>query len=183
MIVGTLTPNNYYAPIPFVTSLLSVANIFPISFVQGPYIAGNRNLLLEKAKKANESLLMVDADTVFTVNDVKKVDADLKKLDVVTGVYVDGKLHKPVIFKKDEEYVSIEDIENDLFEIDACGAGFLGISKEWVQKLPDDAFTPFEHTKGGEDISFCERVKDLGGRIHCDGEIKIGHVRQQILQY
>lgn len=175
MILGTLTPNHYAAPWPFVASLLNVHREYQLTIIQGPYIAGNRNELLKKAKEIGTSILMIDSDMVFTLEDVRKMEKHLEKYDVVTGLYMKGDGSGPALFYLDD------DVEQSFFEIKACGAGFLGISKEMVEKLPDNAFDVLPHTDGGEDVSFCERVRELGGKIYCDKDINVGHLRYTTL--
>lgn len=167
----------------FVKCLLQVASKYGVHITQGPYLYENRNNLLDIAKYKNESILMIDSDIIFTNNQVEIMERHLEKVSAVTGVYVFGIGKLPMLFKKDEEGYKLTGVPNDFSTIDACGGGFLGFSKELVQELPAKAFnTVFENdVPYGEDISVCSRIADMGYKIYCDPELKVGHLRQNIM--
>jgi len=147
---------------------------------QGPYIYANRNLLLEKAKYEQDSLLMVDSDIIYTKDQVDRIESHLDTLDAITGLYVVGKEpYPPCIFKRTEGDYELTEPPKELAEIDACGGGFLGLSKKLVQELPNEAFNDIWEgkVKHGEDISFCHRLKELNYKLWCDPFIKVGHIR------
>src|SRR3990167_3999182 len=180
MIIGIPTPNNFYASWEFVKCLLALP--YKIHTTSGPYIYENRNKLLEIAKYKNESILMIDSDIVFTLNQVECIERHLENVSAVTGVYVFGIGELPMLFKKNVGY-ELTGIPETFSPVDACGGGFLGFSKELVQKLPDKAFnTVFENgTPYGEDISVCHRINELGFKIYVDPELKVGHLRQNVM--
>jgi len=184
MIIGIPTPNNFYASWGCVRCLLAVAPKYNIHSTQGPYIYENRNNLLDMAKYKNESILMIDSDIMFTSSQVECMERHLNNYDAVTGVYVFGIGELPMLFKKNGGY-ELTKIPETFSPIDACGGGFLGFSKELVQKLPDKAFnTVFENgTPYGEDISVCHRINELGYKIYCDPELKVGHLREEVMYY
>lgn len=187
MILGLPTPHNYFAPWQTCTALLGVASKYPVYTIEGPYIYMNRNVLIDRARKLNESLLMVDADMVFKKEDVEKMEAHLDNCDVVTGLYCDTKPpYMEWIFDRVEgDYMTYQrlgkEIPKELSLIGACGGGFLAISKEVIQKLPFECCNNIKEgeIEHGEDISLCHRIAELGYEIWVDPTIRLGQVRSQ----
>lgn len=185
MLIGTITPHQANLPLGFVKSMLQVDNEWIIQ--EGPSIPMNRNAVFERARIERQDLLFIDSDMVFTPQDVKRMEEMLKTHDVVSGVCVmsyDGKT--PAIFKKVEGSFKATEIRNELFEIDGCGAAFLGISLKVLDTLTE----PFEPVveekwgqKHGEDISFCIRAKQAGFKIYCDPSLNIGHIKSETKYY
>lgn len=183
MLVGVIVPNNFYASWEFVKCLLQIAPKYGIHYTQGPYIYENRNNLLDIAKYKGESMLMIDSDIIFTLNQVETIERHLDNFSAVTGVYVFGIGELPMLFKKDGEGYKLTGVPEVFSQVDACGGGFLGFSKQLVQKLPSKAFnTVFENgTPYGEDISVCHRINELGFKLWVDPELKVGHLRNQVM--
>jgi hypothetical protein len=63
------------------------------------------------------------------------------------------------------------------FEIDACGFGAVMMSVETLKRTRDKLGAyPFMPVMGfGEDLSFCLRFQEAGGKIWCDSRAKLGH--------
>lgn len=182
MIIGIPTPNNYFAPWAFVKTLFKLPN--KVVTAEGPYIYANRNLLLEKAKYERDSILMIDADIVFTVEDVQRIEEHLKTYDIVSGLYVVGQdPYPPCVFEKTNGDYILTDPPQGIREVDAVGGGFLAISSDAVKTLPEDAFTDVWEgkVKHGEDISFCFKAKMLGFKIVLDSHLKVGHIRHNAI--
>ncbi len=180
--IGIPIPNNYSMPFEAVKCLMSVDNVV---WAEGPYIYANRNLLLEKAKYEKSSIIMIDADMVYTLDDVKRIERHLETKDVVSGLYVVGKEpYPPCVYKRVEGNYQLTEPPKELEEIDACGGGFLGISAKVVQDMPLEAFNDIWEgkVKHGEDISFCHRLKDKGFKLWLDPSIKIGHIRSSVVK-
>lgn len=85
MIVGIPIPHNFSMNWESVKSLLALNGRYPITYVEGPYIYMNRNELISRARKANESLLMIDSDMVFKPDDVDLMADYVKKYPAITG--------------------------------------------------------------------------------------------------
>jgi hypothetical protein len=181
MIIATICPNNYFMPFDAVKCWLQLPAKYSYYAVEGPNIPDNRNRVLAYAKKMREDLLFIDSDMTFTPTDVEQIAVHLKLgLHAVTGVYVLGRPpYQPAIFKRVVGDYELCTPEAGIAEIGACGAGFLGISKQVVQELPDNAFSnvwegDIQH---GEDISFCHRLHDNNFKLWCDSSILLGQVR------
>jgi GT2 family glycosyltransferase len=192
MIIGTPTASNANIPLGFVKSMLAVKNYEWIVH-EGSSIPMNRNAIFERARVERQDLLFIDSDMVFTPNDVKRMEELLKSYDVVSGICVMGyEGNPPAIFKKiDGSFKTVGngvhfDMPNEIFEIDACGGAFLGISLKVLNYLTE----PFEPIldkkwgqKYGEDVSFCIRAKDNGFKIFCDPSLNIGHIKSVTRYY
>jgi len=184
MILGTPVSHNALLPMDFVKSLLGVQNMHIME--EGPSIPDNRNKIFEQARLYGDSLLFIDSDMVFTPQDVKLMEELLKDHDIVSGVCaMSFDSHQPAIFEnKDGKFYPITP-QNEIFEIDACGAAFLGISARVIQTLIRP-FTLIEDGKGGyhgEDISFCITAKKEGFKIFCEPKLSIGHIKSKVIYY
>jgi len=186
MIIGTLTPRDSLIPISFLKSFLSVRD-YNYIIQEGPSIPLNRNQVFEQARIRKEDLLFIDSDMVFTPQNVKAIENHLKEKDIVTGVCVmsyEG--HSASLFKNEDGKYKLVAPQKELFEVDACGAAFLGISKNVLDLLVEPFEPLLDKTTGhqhGEDISFCIRAKEAGFKIWCDPELKIGHIKSKVLYY
>lgn len=184
MIIATPTASHALLPIDFVKSLLALPHNYTHVFEESCSIPDNRNKLFELAKARNEDLLFVDSDMVFTRSDVERMEENLKTHDIVSGVAVMQFAGWPAAIFNDE-LKTIPVVGDELFEIGASGAAFLGISK----RILNDLSEPFnqiddEHgKKHGEDISFCLRARRAGYKIHCDPLLRIGHIKSQVKYY
>lgn len=208
-LLSTIVPNNYAMSWEAVKCWLKLSNYDKV-WAQGPDLDYNRNMVWKQAVKYNETkeghLIMIDSDIVFTPEDVAKIESHLDNgLDAVTGIYPVGQPpYPPCIFERvvnkvqnPEEYrgsiiMSDYHIQGDyklttpkegLNEIGACGGGFLGINKNIINKLPKDPFDNIREGEifHGEDISFCHRLRELGFKLWADSEIKLGHIRTQVI--
>lgn len=137
------------------------------------------------AKKHNEHLLMIDSDLVFTMEDVEKMAQHIEYTNgVVTGLYPMGKEpYKPWLFKRVVgDYELLDKFDNNVSKVDACGGGFLGIPKEVIKQVPDNAFDHINENdiQHSEDVSFCHRLRERSIPLYYDPQIKLGHVRVDI---
>jgi len=175
MIIATVIPNNYFAPWDFVKSILQLPPKYDYYAKQSAVIYENRNRVWDYIQEQNQDCLMVDSDMVFTPGDVEKIEFHLESKDIISGVYVLADGTKAVY---GEEYNGTR-----LTRIDACGLGFIGISKR--VKLDKNPFNPMKYNGQllGEDISFCKRLNKAGYKIHCDPAIKVGHCKVGISYY
>ena len=183
MILATIIGNNANLPYGFVKSLLKCKEYEHI-FGVGLYVPDNRNNVWKELKQRNDDVLLIDSDMVFTKDDVERVKEHLKDKDIVTGLYVMGmENYPPAIFKKEGGVYKSATPEEKLFEVDACGAGFLGISRKVVKELevPFTQFiNPLSGNLFGEDMAFCIKAQGAGFKILCDPTIKLGHIKTEI---
>jgi len=187
-LLSVIVPNNYMMPWEAVKCWLKLPNYDKVWY-QGPDLDYNRNLIWKQAIKYNETkeghLIMIDSDIVFTSEDIRKLEEHLDNgLDAVTGVYAIGlPPYPPCVFERIEGDYKLTEVKEGLHEIGACGGGFLGINKSVIKKMPKDPFDNIREGEifHGEDISFCHRLHELGLKLWCDSEIKVGHIRTQTI--
>jgi GT2 family glycosyltransferase len=194
MILATIVGNNASVPMGFVKSLIACRE-YEHLFSYGLYVDDNRNAIWDIMKNRNDDFLFIDSDMTFTPMDVWKISEHLKDKDIVSGLYYMGD-RKPACFRyilqpRQTDLLLWEQTNilevyypTDFEEIDACGAGFLGISRRVVKAL-DKPFTRFINPVSGrlygEDMAFCVKAKEAGFNLWIDPEIKLGHIKTQIL--
>ncbi len=213
MTIGVIVPNDYFAPWDFVHSIFKLPPKYFFKDYRGALVDKNRNYIWEEMRIENKEslhdLLFIDSDIVFEPEDVATIENDLKTYDIVTGVYIVKAWDwKPAIFKKTtfckEDVFNVKDaltnepikaprgdydfvaLEEGIFEVEACGAGFLGISHRVINS-PSISLEPFNFIREdnvfhGEDVSFCQRAREAGFKIYCDSSIKLGHLKTQIIK-
>lgn len=144
-----------------------------------------RNIAIEEAiAHGFDYIWFVDDDMCWDDKDIliKLVNS---KVDIV-GVQAHTRLNPYFIcvFKDAGElYESIDCYNKGIVEVDAIGASCLlvtidtlkNMSKPWF-KFKDIRLLGIDKQKVGEDIGFCVNAKLHGYKIHCNGDIEIGHI-------
>ncbi len=183
MTLGSIFPNNFFAPIAWVKSMLAFSKIQPFQFIyhEGSTLHHNRNMVIEKAKLLNDDLIFIDSDIVFSLDQLLTLKSHLENgYDIVSGVYtLFDRPDAPAILKRvSDGYTPMKPV-NGLQEIGACGMGFCAISKRVIEVIGAEPFNPFQegNVQHGEDVSFCHRARLLGFKVWCDGDLKVGQVR------
>ncbi len=159
-----------------------------------------RNLLVKQAIMAGcDWLLMLDADT--WVDDGAELlrmisDADRQDFMVVAGAvprrHADGTRELAVYRRASDDaeapLVPLDDAElaldfannkpiDDIIQIAAAGTACMAIKMEHIAGLGGDyAFSFTAHES--EDLSFCRRVRAVGGRIGCDRRVATRHLNR-----
>lgn len=134
-------------------------------------------------------VLFIDSDMYFEPPALIK--ALQRDKEVLTGLYFKRKdNHEPVLYKAIDQrryndngnvkyhgYAEIEtDLDRDLFQVEGCGFGFVLVKVEVLKKMHEKNVSWFEPIPGmGEDLSFCQRLKDFNIPIWCDTTIELGH--------
>lgn len=159
-----------------------------------------------RAEICSHFLALGDAsDLVFVDHDVSWEAGALLRLldhpvDFVAGVYPHRKdpLTFPVVYTDAEELWA--DPETGLLEVAGVPAGFLRVSRQALLKMTEHyaeleytaikapnktavgLFEPYRTGKKklSEDLSFCQRWRDIGGKVWVDTEIKFGHCGPKI---
>lgn len=144
-----------------------------------------RNNLISRALAMIEKpdyCFFVDVDNTFKANTlIKLVEADK---DVISGLYFQRhKPHYPVAFKVGEDKITrflTEFKFGTIMEVDYVGAGCLLIKREVLEKLSYPYMYVYRNLKSqttvGEDIVFCQKIKNAGYQIflHCGTDV--GHI-------
>lgn len=140
-------------------------------------VVEKRNTLVAKFLEARPKLawlLFLDADTLFPPGTVRHL---LKwEKDVVSGVYV----------YKDQryDYRPVADAGRDvprnemrgLIEVQSVGAGCLMIRRRVVEELVARPWFEANLEDVGEDVAFCRKVREAGGKVWLDAEFVVGHI-------
>lgn len=149
----------------------------------GPYVDDGRNDLVRRFLSDTDcdKLLSLDSDISFSADDLAQLDAD--DLDCVSGVYynVFGGLLKPVI----KLLSNTEIVDEPIMEVAGVGAGFMMMSRALLEKMAAEHPEPqpwyhepvVDGEHWGEDIAFCQRVRDLGVPVHIDLRVQVSHYK------
>ena len=148
-----------------------------------------RDRICQRAMREHfDYMLQIDSDMTFPPDALcRLID---RNVDVITGVYV-GKEehHKPVLFTelhKDDANCGpyglksglAELMREDLFTVAGCGAGFLLVREHIIRLMrihKHEWFRPYDGL--GEDVSFCQRCKEMGIKVYADKTIPMGHTK------
>ena len=133
-------------------------------------------------------LLTLDTDMVFRTEDFDKLLAHDES--IVSGAYFVNEKPPRAAFARTEglSIKSVTDWEDgELIEVDWCGAGFMLIHREVLEKLGDEPYRQDIVAPSGalvgEDYSFCHRAREAGFPVKVDTDIFVGHVKSRILGY
>ena len=189
------TPFKDMAPSGYIKSL---ANLIAYTVAQGHevhYTAEHgglwnaRDMICRATVRGNyDYMLQIDSDQTFPEDALcKMLDRDV---DVCTGIYVGGEIeHKPVLFTElfqdgPDAYAHsskkglTELLQQDLFEVAGAGAGFLLVRQHVLRLMWIHQHEWFKIYGGlGEDVSFCQRVRELGFKIYADNSFEVGHIK------
>lgn len=185
-------------PVPFAESLLNLDKPegTKVCFKAGSLIYDARNLLsLTAIDNQFDYVLWLDSDMVFPRDTLTRLLKDLEEnnAQVVSGLYFKRRLPtSPVVYNLLDkpktnaqgipvsQLTSYDDYPKDsVFQVQGAGFGCMLISTDVLRNVWDScgpAFSPLPW--GGEDISFCYRLKQLGIKMLCDSRIKCGHIGQ-----
>jgi hypothetical protein len=156
----------------------------------GSSVEWSRNKLLADALRSQADWgLFVDADTVWedaTAVERMILDGERRRAAVVAapvrlrgrGGYNARRVQAPQLLDLPES-----EFRGRLVEADAVGTAFMAINLAWVREhWPEQPWFLFHQlpgpqpTKLGEDITFCLRVRELGGTVLADGRLEPRHV-------
>ena len=166
------------------------------SCVKNTLVYQARNRIAAEAKKDGfDRIMWFDSDVTFPQDTMIRLieDMDSTGADIVSGLYFLRKPNtKPVVFDNvvwnlnaetkivDAGATYFEDYpKNSLFECGGIGFGCVMTTVDIIDKVGERFGTPFTPLVGlGEDLSFCWRAAQCGGKIMCDSRIKCGHIGQ-----
>lgn len=150
-----------------------------------------RNNIVERAlAEGCTHLIMMDVDQIYPENTITRL---LSHNLPIVGCRVhrryppfDSLMLKLVeIDKTHNQYDSIDDWDEDeLVEVDATGGGCLMFNMDIFKKVPYPWFETKKTEAGnviGEDIHFCQKLKNIGYRIFVDSSLECGHLTTMIV--
>lgn len=148
-----------------------------VTFAEGTLVTHVRNKLVEEFLKAPHytHLFFIDSDMVFNPEWLEKLlkhDKDMicgiarTRGDICYNVY---EKHEPT-----GKYRPLGTLEGaaPLMEIDATGMAFM-LMKRKVVALVREFNSVGEKS---EDMLFCEKAKEMGFKIFCDTDVRLGHL-------
>jgi len=125
-------------------------------------------------------ILFIDSDVLPRPNTLEKL-LELDK-DIVTGVYpMTTKRGLSWSVTKDDDFMTeIDDLPTNPFKVKYCGFGVV-LVKYSVFEAIEWPYWKNEFVSGqivkGEDIYFCDKVREAGFDIWCEPKVKCSHIR------
>lgn len=124
-------------------------------------------------------VLWLDSDMVFEPEILE--DLQFSGKPFVTGIaHGRRKPYMSCLFKSYRPDVvkwEYKDYPHNTFEVAACGMAVVlvevAILRQVVEKF-NTAFTPTEYW--GEDVAFCDRVRQIGYKVYAEPGVRVGHV-------
>ena len=134
----------------------------------------NRNKLAERAiERGATHLFFVDSDMDFPAHTINQLLFHNKP---VVGVWSHLRKVPPTVAVKMFESGAKPD---SVFECKAVGTGLMLIDLDVFKKIEKPWFQ-FEYDgielKKGEDVYFCDKVREAGFSVWCDPQLDIGHI-------
>jgi len=140
-----------------------------------------------------DNLVMVDADVCWQEGAIRRLISH--KVDFVAGAYPRREDHLSFPVQFDDKDKVVVDKATGLLEARAVAAGFMALSRGALKKMTQeyaslkyrsskaperDAWMLFGTLRDGdavlsEDLSFCKRWRDIGGKIYVDPGFVMGH--------
>ena len=142
------------------------------------YIARNR-LAGRAISLGYTHVLWLDSDMTFDENILD--DLLFCGKDMVCGAFVSRRPpYGPCVYSDISDpanMIKVEDFGTEPFRVDGCGFAAV-LTTTSILKAVTDRFGPcFRPTdKYGEDMAFCDRVKQLGREIWCEPTVRPGHI-------
>lgn len=180
-------PTVDYVPADFVKSLAKLSlrlgrERIPadVEIVGGTlvYIARNR-LALRAIRDEYTHVLWLDSDMTFSDSIVE--DLLFCGKDMVCGAFVSRRPpYGPCVYTDITDPANMKKVENfgtEPFRVDGCGFAAVLTSVSLLDAVQANFGTCFRPTEQyGEDLAFCDRVKQLGREIWCDPTVRPGHI-------
>jgi hypothetical protein len=173
--------------IGFYSDLINDGHQVVFIFANNFYITYARNSLLNSAGSVKDAdyILCLDSDHIYESKKFYKLLKDLEdnKLDLLSAKYylrgsLDNRGKIAALKKIDGELqqLSGDDYISGIHECDAVGFGFLLLRASFVRTLIDKKIKLFQVTDVGEDVYFCDVIKQLGYKVCFDADVVIGHL-------
>lgn len=149
---------------------------------KGYNTAENRNYIAAQAVREEcTHLFLVDDDMIYAPDTLEKLVASMKPIiGAKYHVRRDVEEGNPDVI----EYLNDEDKDRtDIFDCKAIAGGCLLISTEVLKNVPQPHFWykifPNGMVEMSNDWWFCEKAREAGYEIWCDGSLYPGHIGQK----
>ena len=180
-------PTVDYMPADFVKSLAGLSlklgrERIPASveIVSGTLVYIARNRLARRAIADEYThVLWLDSDMVFSDSIVE--DLLFCGKDMVCGAFVSRRPpYGPCVYTDISDPGDMKKVENfgtEPFRVDGCGFAAVLTTVSLLDAVQSNFGTCFNPTERyGEDLAFCDRVKQLGREIWCEPTVRPGHI-------
>lgn len=162
-----------------------------ICFKPSTLVYMGRDWLVKRAREGDYThVLWLDADMVFEP-DICETLLNMKQ-DMACGLFRSRHNNRRAyaLFSSLYPAVRYEALEsnpellNDIFTVEGCGFGCVLTTVDLlVRVLTANDNTCFMPTRNfGEDLAFCERVRNLGIDIYCNPDVKVGHIGHGVIK-
>ena len=155
---------------------------YDIKFWEGSLIYDAREgLAIYALDNQYTHILWLDSDVQFSIDTFDILYAMDKPF--VTGIYRSRRSPYAIcLFDSIKGGTRVIEIPNEPFEVEACGFGFVLMTREVLHKLRRIYGKCFLPTEGaGEDVAFCERWINLGEKIYANPDVRINHISYIVL--
>ena len=180
-------PTVDYVPADFVKSLANLSlrlgrERIPadVQIVGGTLVYIARNRLAHRAIRDEYThVLWLDSDMTFSDSIVE--DLLFCGKDMVCGAFVSRRPpYGPCVYTDISDPANMKKVENfgtEPFRVDGCGFATVLTSVSLLDAVQSNFGTCFRPTEQyGEDLAFCDRVKQLGMEIWCEPTVRPGHI-------
>lgn len=151
-----------------------------VQIISGTLVYIARNRLARRAiDEEFTHVLWLDSDMTFEEGIVD--DLLFCGKDMVCGAFVSRRQpYKPCVYTSIEDPGNMTKVENfglEPFRVDGCGFAVVMTRVRLLKEVWDRFGTCFLPTdRYGEDLAFCDRVKQIGKEIWCDPTVRAGHI-------
>ena len=180
-------PTVDYVPADFVKSLSHLClrlgrERIPadVQIIGGTLVYIARNRLAHRAiREEYTHVLWLDSDMTFSDSIVE--DLLFCGKDMVCGAFVSRRPpYGPCVYTDISDPANMKKVENfgtEPFRVDGCGFATVLTSVSLLDAVQSNFGTCFRPTEQyGEDLAFCDRVKQLGMEIWCEPTVRPGHI-------
>ena len=151
-----------------------------IEIIGGTLVYIARNRLAQRAIRDEYThVLWLDSDMTFSDRIVE--DLLFCGKDMVCGAFVSRRPpYGPCVYTDISDPANMKKVENfgtEPFRVDGCGFATVLTSVSLLDAVQSNFGTCFRPTEQyGEDLAFCDRVKQLGMEIWCEPTVRPGHI-------
>ena len=180
-------PTVDYVPADFVKSLAQLSlrlgrERIPadVEIVGGTLVYIARERLAHRAIRDEYThVLWLDSDMIFKPSIVE--DLLFCGKEMVCGAFVSRRPpYGPCVYTDISDPANMKKVENfgtEPFRVDGCGFAAVLTSVSLLDAVQSNFGTCFRPTEDyGEDLAFCDRVKQLGREIWCEPTVRPGHI-------
>ncbi len=161
-----------------------------LKIIPGLGVDEARNVAVLTAREADARyMLFIDDDVLVPPHAPRRMVSKLEQepeWDLVTGIVpVKSEPVEPCVFRGHRPGPYWGWTFGEHFEIDSCGMACCLIRTSAFEKVAEPWFAWTRTQKGssrdeeGEDVGFCRKLQEAGGRLLADGGVLCGHITEE----